>query len=411
MTPACLISPTAWLSFCAAIIVAEPALARTATATSAAGEHLYTLVPALYRPGNHQANHTKPFYHHRRVGATYYDGMLFHEVELEPTQRQLESYDMHSKRVSHRYPLTHELALAPVVTARFVYVFTRDGKLTKFALASATPLWQITLSSHAIQQVKAHHALYVVTAYGDVMKIDDHTAEIMWISALSEPPEVLYYHEEAIAIHQDQLYIGTQHTTEVFSTSGDWLGAFSTPPYPDNAPNGVVGPLSFEDNSIQFVTFRGQAYRFALGEFKDPPLQSQDLGSPITARLTTAAGTYYGTPGGQLMFWPNPAAVASGAVPQTFTLGSGPIASISSLGEATLMITTTTGQIFGRTDHGATAIFATALAGAMYAKPLLVQAHAPHPMLIVTSAYKNIYAYRLMRRRLAPEDMLATTTK
>lgn len=406
-----LITAAAGCILAGAATIASPTTTWARTATSATAnqtqEHPYTLMPALYRPGNYLANHTKPFYHHRRVGGTYYDGMLYHEVELEPTQRQLESYDIHAQRLSHRYPLTHELAIAPVVTARFIYVFTRDGKLTKFVHADPTPRWQITLSSHAIQHVKAYHSLYVVTAYGDVMKIDDHTAEIMWISALSKPAEVLYYDEEAIAIHQDKLYIGTQHTTEVFSTSGDWLGAFNTPPYPDDAPNGVVGPLSFQGNTIQFVTFRGHVYTFALDEFKSPPLQSRNIGATITAQLPAADGTYYGTLDGQLLFWPHLEA-AGGAIPQTFTLSTDPIASISSLSHADLIITTTTGQIFGRSQHGATAIFATTLAAAIYAKPLLI--HAPHPMLIVTSAYKNIYAYRLLRQRLAPQDTLMTAS-
>ena len=379
---------------------------------------IQTLVPALFLEGSVSANQTKPYYHHRRVGAAYHDDILYREVETSPSQRYLESYHLSHHHTIHQYPLTHELTVDPVVTPDFIYTFSRDGKLTKFFHHNSTPKWQITLSSYVIQKIVAADALYVVTAYGDVMKIDQHTADILWVSSLSSSPDVLYYHEDAITLKDQRVYIGTRHTVEVFSANGDWLGAYNTPSSQPEVPGGVVGSLSFYANKIHFVMFDGNAYVFAVDDFKSPPLHTHDFKTAITTTLHSHHGIYYGTLFGELIYRPfNPTSPsplnAARGNSKRYSLTTEPISSILSLKNiinnhpattTPLLITTTQGKIIGveAPSHSSpqefTQLFSTALVSALYAKPIITQTSAPHPTLIFTSTYKNVYSYQLMKK-------------
>lgn len=380
------------------------------------------LVPSLFLVGSLESHHTKPYYHHRRVGASYHRGHLYREVQRSPSHHELESFDLNTHTIRHTYPLTHELSARTLVDDSAVFTFTRDGKITKFALNNTIPVWQTTLSSYVIQRVQRAGDLYVVTAYGDVVRIDGQSSEILWISSLTDPASVLYYHEDSIALKGRRLYVGSRHTVEVFHVRGDWLGSFNTQKKTINSSSihdhgSVVGELTFKDKKIHFVHFDGTSYVFHTKRLKAPPIATRDLGTSITAKQYTTTGTYYGSAYGDLIYVPHsldPNEHTPQAQTKTYKISDDPISSITLLHpqpssshwqlNEPLLITTAKGKLIGRAEQGTEEIFSATLAASIHAKPVVVSQSADRHMItdglrvFITSAHKHVYGYRIITK-------------
>lgn len=379
-----------------------------------------SLIPTLYLKGDHLAVKTKPYRHHRRVAATVYNGILYREIDHGSGKKFVEAFNLSTRLGRPYYPLNAELTASSIASKRFLYVFSRDGRITKLSRKSGTEIWQTSLSSFVIQRWISRGQIYVVTAYGDVLKLSGKTGKIRWISGLTNPPDVVYYDEDAITFMDGKLYVGGAQSVEVFSPSGDWLGAYQTSRPDEDLPGGVVGPITFHQDKVIFSRFDGSVYTFNRNNL-DSSGTTYHLGSPITSKLETPEGLYYGTLFGEIIFTPLDEASLKKPTLKTNPLTDQPISSMvfidnidnadddvgntkteASESTETIVVSTTKGRIFGLRNLNQT-VFSASLVSYLYAPPTFIsEKSATHPTLLYTTTYKSIYAFAITQKPAEP---------
>ena len=420
-------SQLVWALLVLSLVLAEVFADRSFASSGKTRTLKQSLVPTLYLKGDHLAIKTKPYRHHRRVAATVYDGILYREID-HGSGKFLEAFDL-STRLGHPYyQLAAELTASSIASKRFLYVFSRDGKITKLSRKSGTKIWQTSLSSFVIQRWISRGKLYVVTSYGDVLKLSGKTGKIQWISSLTNPPDVVYYDEDAITFMDGKLYVGGTQSVEVFSPSGDWLGAYLTSRPDEDLPGGIVGPITFHQDKVIFSRFDGSVYVFNHDDLDSSGI-TYHLGSPITSKLETQTGIYYGTLFGEIIFTTLAEASLKKPSLKTHSLTDQPISSMvfihSSVASTdnthnaeaddiadkitdkiteTIVATTTKGRIFGLRNLRQI-VFSTSLVSYLYAQPTLIskrKSATAHPTLLYTTTYKSIYAFAITQKPAEP---------
>ncbi|MCY4380701.1 MAG: PQQ-binding-like beta-propeller repeat protein [Proteobacteria bacterium] len=358
----------------------------------------HTLVPAFFLKGS--TLESMPYRSYYPVPVTVSDqGELYREV-FRHGQIMLQKFNLFTQQKTSEFPLSGALSREIIMVDDTLYVFTIDGKVTKVTTEELQVVWQSALSSYVVQAVHNGGALYLVTAHGDVLKMDGTSGDIKWISSLTNGVDLLHYQPHSLAISDDVLYVGAKRSVEAYSLDqGDWLGAFNVSLAMSQELGGVVGPLTVQQGQMVFARFDGTVHAFPLGDFQSSPRWLKKFAAQFTTKVDGVDNIFIGTLDGKVLTLDK----LTGDKKSYIKISDAPISSIVplDLGESHLtghiLVTTTRGEIFGLTDFAKTLVFKRYLPSSLYATPIVRRiSYNKYPMIFAMTGHKNVYGFHIL---------------